>query len=170
MPKLSRRSALGAMAALAGGVGVASATSAEAAAAGTNGADQETVAITIDATNVRCTGDRRTVGGHFLLSGDALRDGAADGEFFAQGTVANQRDVVSASTASVQTQTFVLSDGTLIGSGAVGNDGTGAFAVTGGTGRYDGARGSYTAVQDTDTAHGGSATYTFTINIGKASG
>lgn len=42
----------------------------------------------------------------------------------------------------IELHTFVLEDGTLVGSGAGGASG-GSFAILGGTGRFAGARGSY---------------------------
>jgi hypothetical protein len=44
----------------------------------------------------------------------------------------------------LELHTFELVDGTLLGMGSAAR-GTGAFAVVGGTGRYHGASGSYTA-------------------------
>ena len=48
----------------------------------------------------------------------------------------------TASAERLELHTFVLEDGTLIGSGAGAASG-GTFAILGGTGRYAGARGSY---------------------------
>lgn len=59
---------------------------------------------------------------------------------------------------------FDLGDGTLLGMGS-GSLTDGAFAVVGGTGRYAGARGSYTARQSPrDLGGDGSATFTFALS------
>ena len=67
----------------------------------------------------------------------------------------------------MQTHTFVLPDGTLIGSGVLSHQGAGTFAVIGATGSYQGLSGSYTVEQDLDD-FAATATYTFTLLAGKA--
>ena len=60
-------------------------------------------------------------------------------------TVAVVRSPFLDGPSTIEQHVFVLEDGTLTGAGhAVA--GVGTFAITGGTGRYAGARGSYTAV------------------------
>jgi hypothetical protein len=51
--------------------------------------------------------------------------------------------MASADTGAMEWHTFHLDGGTIIGSGSAGTEG-GAFAVVGGTGRFAGARGTYT--------------------------
>ena len=59
---------------------------------------------------------------------------------------------------------FVLADGQIVGVGSVGRDGVGSFAVTGGTGRFDGASGSYTTTYEDDPVDGvGAASFTFQL-------
>jgi hypothetical protein len=67
---------------------------------------------------------------------------------------------------SLEVHTFVFSDGTLIGSGVANSelDSEGEFAITGGTGRYQGARGSYVARQS-HMGMGGNGTATFTLTL-----
>ncbi len=62
--------------------------------------------------------------------------------------------------------TFVLPDGSLFGSGVStsGTESEGEFAIVGGTGRFLGARGSYTAKQSyVDFGGNGTATFTLTL-------
>ena len=56
-----------------------------------------------------------------------------------------------------------LADGTLTGHGTVTHDGVGTFTVTGGSGRYAEAHGSYQSRQHADHSGGGSAEYTFVL-------
>jgi len=51
--------------------------------------------------------------------------------------------LASAATGAMEWHTFLLEDGTILGSGTAGTEG-GAFAIVGGTGRFAGARGTYT--------------------------
>ena len=68
----------------------------------------------------------------------------------------------------LQTHTFRLTDGTLVGVGTASPDGAGVFAVVGGTGRYLGITGSYTAVQSPlETGGDGTAEFKFTIQSGR---
>ena len=67
---------------------------------------------------------------------------------------------------SLEQHTFILPEGTIFGTGvsASGMDGEGQFAIIGGTGRYQGVRGSYVARQShVDFGGDGSATFTFTL-------
>ncbi len=64
---------------------------------------------------------------------------------------------------TLQSHTFVLPSGTLTGTGVLTSAGVGDFPVTGGTGAYHGAQGSYSVRQDTDSLNGGSATYSFSL-------
>lgn len=64
---------------------------------------------------------------------------------------------------SIELHTFTLTGGSLFGIGtAAGDEGT--FAVVGGTGRYAGARGSYSAVQRPNGI-GGDGSAKFTLNL-----
>jgi hypothetical protein len=168
---VSRRTALRAFAATAGGLGLTTVAGVSAASAAPR-TESGSESFTLHGVGLRASAERRaqTVGAHLLIHGDVTRKvgGAVDGEFFAQVTVTSRRDLLAPSTGSVQTQTFVLSDGTLVGTGALSHDGRGVFAVTGGTGAYHGARGSYTVSQGADAFHGGVATYSFTLTDRKA--
>jgi hypothetical protein len=67
---------------------------------------------------------------------------------------------------SLELHTFVFPDGTIVGSGVAtaGTDSEGQFAIIGGTGRYQGARGSYAARQSYwDLGGDGTATLTLTL-------
>lgn len=67
---------------------------------------------------------------------------------------------------SLEQHTFILSEGTIFGTGVStsGMDGEGQFAIIGGTGRYHGARGSYVARQShVDFGGDGNATFKFTL-------
>ena len=67
---------------------------------------------------------------------------------------------------SLEQHTFILPEGTIFGSGVAtsGMESEGQFAIVGGTGRYLGARGSYTARQShADFGGDGAATFTLTL-------
>ncbi|MDH3307088.1 MAG: dirigent protein [Acidimicrobiia bacterium] len=70
------------------------------------------------------------------------------------------------SPASLETHTFAFADGTLIGRGAATRDLTtlDSFAIVGGTGRYAGATGTYTARQG-PLELGGDGTAEYQINL-----
>lgn len=64
---------------------------------------------------------------------------------------------------------FNFADGTIVGMGAPGASGTSVHAIIGGTGRYEGASGSYTARQEPlDLGGDGSAEFNFRIILGRA--
>ena len=68
----------------------------------------------------------------------------------------------------LETHTFRLSEGTIVGVGMASPNGESVFAIVGGTGRYLGLTGSYTAVQSPlETGGDGSAEFKFTINSGR---
>jgi hypothetical protein len=127
----------------------------------------------LHATGLRTPGGRRPrdVGAHYVVSGALSRsaDGVAEGEFFAQATVVDRNHLSTSTPGSLQSHTFVLSDGTLTGTGALDHAGEGQFVVTGGTGAYHGVGGSYTVRQDVDAFSGGAALYSFSLITGKAS-
>jgi hypothetical protein len=89
------------------------------------------------------------------------------GDFFATYyRVSNPGKVASHEPGSLEQHTFVLPAGTIFGSGvgSSGADSDGQFAITGGTGRYVGARGSYQARQShLDLGGNGTATFTLTL-------
>jgi hypothetical protein len=57
-----------------------------------------------------------------------------------------------------------LDDGTLTATGTVTAAGRGSFVVTGGSGRYAYARGTYTTVQSADSSGGGDALFTIDLH------
>jgi len=67
---------------------------------------------------------------------------------------------------SLEHHTFILPEGNIFGSGVAtsGRDSDGQFAIIGGTGRYVGARGSYTARQS-HVDFGGDGTATFSLTL-----
>ena len=67
---------------------------------------------------------------------------------------------------SLEVHTFVFSEGTLTGTGVANSslDSEGEFAITGGTGRYQGARGSYVGRQS-HLQLGGNGRATFTLTL-----
>lgn len=70
--------------------------------------------------------------------------------------------------ASMEMHQFNLADGTIVGMGTLADfrDAESVHAIIGGTGRYDGATGSYTARQSPLELGGdGTAEFTFTINV-----
>ena len=89
------------------------------------------------------------------------------GEFFATYYRLNAPGKVAAhEPGSLELHTFLLPDGTLVGSGVAtaATDSEGHFAIIGGTGRYQGARGSYLARQSHED-FGGDGTATFTLTL-----
>lgn len=72
-------------------------------------------------------------------------------------------DVTDGAVDRIEQHVFVTSDGQIIGVGSV-TGATGEFAVVGGTGRFVGASGSYTANFDDELADGlGPVSYIFTV-------
>lgn len=109
-------------------------------------------------------GERATVCGR-LLDGP---DGAQVGDFQAVSVLGDWQIAASGLASAVELHTFTLSDGAVFGMGVVADgsrvDGAGTFAVTGGTGRYAGARGTYTAEQSPwDLGGDGTAEFTITL-------
>lgn len=103
------------------------------------------------------------VGDALAVRGSLARDGVAVGEVFHSGHVVARTGGHGDDVVSVETQLFVLADGTIAGSGTVTHTGRGTFVVTGGTGSYAGARGSYTTRQTADPGGGGEAIYHFDL-------
>lgn len=74
----------------------------------------------------------------------------------------------SYSSAQLETHTFQLPGGTLVGMGTTTGSGTNEFAIVGGTGRYLGASGSYVTKQSPlETGGDGTAEFTLTIKLGR---
>ncbi len=93
-------------------------------------------------------------------------DGAPVGRFFATHTAID--NTIDDATLAQETHTFVLGDATIIGAGVstIDDDQHDTFAIIGGTGRYLGARGEYTAIQHHGDFGGDStATYDMTIIV-----
>jgi hypothetical protein len=89
------------------------------------------------------------------------------GDFFATYYQVNAPGKVAAhEPGSLELHTFVLPEGTILGSGlaSAAADSEGVFAIIGGTGRYLGARGSYVARQSY-ADFGGNGTASFTFNL-----
>jgi hypothetical protein len=105
-----------------------------------------------------------------LARADIVADSSSNakvGDFFASYYRLNAAGkVADHEPGSLEQHTFVFPDGTLFASGLTtsGRDSEGQFAITGGTGRYLGARGSYTARQS-HVDFGGNGTATFTLTL-----
>jgi hypothetical protein len=84
------------------------------------------------------TGERTTLSGRLV---DA--NGSAVGDFFMSSTAFESP--FGEDLSAVESHTFRLSDGTIHGMGTAVPGDESVFAIVGGTGRYVGARGSYTA-------------------------
>jgi hypothetical protein len=98
---------------------------------------------------------------------DKPRGGRKTGDFF--GTyfrLSTPGKTAHSEPGSLELHTFVFSDGTLVGSGVANSapDSEGQFAIVGGTGRYDGARGSYLARQS-HIEFGGNGAARFTLTL-----
>jgi len=105
----------------------------------------------------------QTVHAYATLTGP---HGAPAGRFFA--TIATIDDPADDDTLAQETHTFVLEDATIVGSGVstIDDEQPDTFAIIGGTGRYLGARGQYTAVQrHADLTGDGTASYEMTIIV-----
>jgi hypothetical protein len=89
------------------------------------------------------------------------------GEFHATSVfVAAPLGATAQAASFIETHHFNLKDGALIGTGTVSPSGPGRFAIVGGTGRYEGALGSYEAVQNPLEIGGdGTATFKFDLTL-----
>jgi hypothetical protein len=97
---------------------------------------------------------------HGMLNDEA---GSSPGTFTATGVIV--RTPVNDANTIVEQHLFVLPDGTITGSGQRAGV-TGTFAVTGGSGRYTGAQGSYAARIDAiGTGGTGTAQFDFSLSI-----
>lgn len=159
MAMLSRRALLSAGGA-AGAAGVLGAGAESAQAASPRGA------FTLHGSELRILGSRGrpSVGDSVAIRGlvHRIANGASIGSVFKTGTVLNAAGSPE-SLATLETHLFQLADGTLTGHGTVTHDGAGSFTITGGSGRYAGAQGTYQSRQHADHSGGGSAEYTFLL-------
>lgn len=90
-------------------------------------------------------------------------DDAVVGEFFAHGTVLAEHRLLAPELGRFETHLFRLGADTLTGTGTVHQDGHGEFTITGGSGRFTHARGSYRALLDADHSGTGRAEFRFAI-------
>jgi hypothetical protein len=111
-----------------------------------------------------------SAGIRMLASGEIVNEpsgGQKIGDFFATYyRLSTPGKAAADEPGSLEVHTFVLPEGTIVGTGVApaGFDGEGHFAITGGTGRYHGARGSYVARQS-HADLGGDGTATFTLKL-----
>ena len=98
-----------------------------------------------DTSRVPSKGDSYSVYGELLTS----PDGDKCGEFYAAClAIDSPFQATGEGIGSLEIHTLVLAGGSIVAMGAGGGMER-SFAIVGGTGRYTGARGSYTASQDT---------------------
>lgn len=98
-----------------------------------------------DTSKVPSKGDSYSVYGELLTS----PDGDKCGEFYAAClAIDSPFQVTGEGIGSLEIHTLVLAGGSIVAMGAGGGVER-SFAIVGGTGKYTGARGSYTANQDT---------------------
>lgn len=161
MAGLSRRALLtaGTAAGAAGIAGLATADPAQAAAART---------LVLSATNMQILGvrGRKAVGDTLTVRGllHEAPGAPADGEVLITGAVLAGVGQDPTDATSFEHHLFRLGRDTITGSGVVGHDGTGSFTVTGGSGRFAGARGTYTSQQSADHSGDGVAEFTFLLH------
>lgn len=123
----------------------------------------------IDSRDIR-KGQQPPAGVRMLVRGDLMdqpKGGRAVGQFFATYYRLNTPGKVAGlEPGSLELHTFVFPDGTLIGSGVApaAHGSEAQFALVGGTGRFHGARGSYSARQN-HLELGGDGTATFTLTL-----
>lgn len=103
-------------------------------------------------------GDRGTVHGELVD-----RKGRVVGSFLGSHAAAPSQPGGLFADASLELHTFTLEDGTLLGMGS-SIKGVSVFSIVGGTGRYQGARGSYNARQGIPEL-GGDGTASFEIDL-----
>lgn len=98
-----------------------------------------------DTSKVPSKGDSYSVYGELLAS----PDGDKCGEFYAAClAIDSPFQLTGEGIGSLEIHTLVLAEGSIVAMGAGGGV-VRSFAIVGGTGKYTGARGSYTASQDT---------------------
>lgn len=93
-----------------------------------------------------------------------VADGAVVGHLYSTATVLSHDVVADGSPARLEQHLLHLDDGTLAATGTVTVTGHGRFTVTGGSGRYAHARGTYTTVQCADSSGGGDALFTIDLH------
>lgn len=115
-------------------------------------------------------GELPPAGIRMLAKADIVSDPSSSqkaGEFFASYFRINAPGkVADHDPGTIEQHTFVLPEGNIFGSGVAtsGLESEGQFAITGGTGRYLGVRGSYVARQSyLDFGGNGIATFTVTL-------
>lgn len=107
----------------------------------------------------RAAGDQVTMRGQL----SAAATGEVRGEVFSSGTVLAPRRAFQPELGTYETHLFVLPEGSLTGAGTVHHDGSESFVLTGGTGAYSHARGSYTARLTPGPGGRDTAEYAFTF-------
>ena len=113
-----------------------------------------------DTSKVPSKGDSYSVYGELLTS----PEGDKCGEFYAAClAIDSPFQVTGEGLGSLEIHTLVLAGGSIVAMGAGGGVER-SFAIVGGTGKYTGARGSYTANQDT-YGLGGSGTAAFKLKL-----
>jgi hypothetical protein len=113
-----------------------------------------------DTSKVPSKGDSYSVYGELLAS----PDGDKCGEFHAAClAIDSPFQVTGDGIGSLEIHTLVLAEGSIVAMGAGGGVER-SFAIVGGTGKYTGARGSYTANQDT-YGLGGRGTAAFKLKL-----
>jgi hypothetical protein len=180
MQKFTRRSALKRLGVLAGGLGAgsgvlaAAGTPAGAAEPGPTGVGPgavRRVTFKLLGRGLRSVGSAtKAPGEQSVVRGElsSESDGAAIGTLVSAHTIVDSPSRFRSGVNVLAVQTFVLPAGTLVGTGTLDQFGNGDFAITGGTGTYHGARGSYTARQVADSFGGGTAEYTVNLMISEA--
>ena len=113
-----------------------------------------------DTEKLPSKGDSYSVYGELLTS----PEGGKCGEFYAAClAIDSPFQVTGEGIGSLEIHTLVLAGGSIVAMGAGGGVER-SFAIVGGTGRYTGARGSYTATQDT-YGLGGRGTAAFKLKL-----
>jgi hypothetical protein len=113
-----------------------------------------------DTSTVPSKGDSYSVYGELLTS----PDGDKCGEFYSAClAIDSPFQVTGQGIGSLEIHTLVLAGGSIVAMGA-GGGAERSFAIVGGTGKYAGARGSYTANQDT-YGLGGRGTAAFKLRL-----
>jgi hypothetical protein len=115
----------------------------------------------------RLRGEPPQQGDQVAVYGELYRTDAKVGEFYSSGLqLGAPLGISDLAAGAMEVHTFNLTDGTILGMGSssaiIGAESV--FAIVGGTGRYAGATGSYTARQDPHEL-GGSGTADFVFQL-----
>lgn len=138
----------------------------------TAGAVAKALQFTVTAVNVRVLGVRtpKITGSSLTLRGDleATAGGISTGMFFSSGSVIAPQQSQDDSVGTFENQLFSINEntpaaGTITGSGLVSHNGAGTFTITGGSGLYAGASGTYSSQQNADLSGRGAATFAFVL-------